>query len=369
MGLIDYLGRITVPSCEGIEIKKPKKILVIRLDHIGDVLMTTPFIRSLKKHFPCATITMVVKKLTFDTVIHNPYIDEIEVYNSSWTIPKIEGNTKQGMMDFIRLFLKLRKEKYDVAFDLKGDFRNILIMYLSGAKRRIGYGIRGGGFMLTDVVNYNAEEHEIDKNLSLLKPLNLSSTIQEPEIFVSEEDEEAVRSILREIGIQKTRLMIGIHAGGASLYKRWPEEKFVKLIKLLKREGEAQILIFGGHYERNVISKIRRKIRENGVFIMPELTLCQMASAFARCHAVICNDSGAMHVAIAAKTPVIAIFGPTFADRFGPKDLKRNRVVCSRMDCSPCWNPDTSIGCRERTCLNNVTVNEVFEAVKEAVQS
>jgi lipopolysaccharide heptosyltransferase II len=312
---------------------------------------------------------MVVKKLAFDTVKHNPYIDEIEVYNSSWTIPKIEGHTKQGIVDFIRFVLKLRKEKYDVAFDLKGDFRNILIMYLSGAKRRIGYGNRGGSFMLTDVVNYNAEEHEIDKNLSLLKPLNISSTFQEPEIFFPKEDEDVVRSILREMGIQKTKVMIGIHAGGASFYKRWPEEKFAKLIKLLKREGEAQILIFGGHYERDIISKIRKKIRENGVFIMPELTLCQMASAFARCQAVICNDSGPMHVAIAAKTPVVAIFGPTFADRFGPKDLKRNRVVCSRMDCSPCWNPDTSIGCRERTCLNNVTVDEVFEAVKEAVQS
>ena len=223
--------------------------------------------------------------------------------------------------------------------------------------------------MLTDIVDYKAEEHGIDKNLSLLKTVNISNTFGEPEIFLSKEDEGMGLGILDQMGVHGKKRTIGIHAGGASFYKRWPEEKFVELIALLKREREIQILIFGGHYERDIISKIRERVKENGVFIMPELTLCQMAAAFKRCQVVICNDSGPMHVGIAVKTPVAAIFGPTFPDRFGPKDLKMNRVVRPHIDCSPCWSPDNSIGCKERTCLKNISVEEVYKAVMELIPS
>jgi len=331
--------------------------------------MTTPFIKSLKRCFPDTSITLVVKKWAYDVVKDNPYIDKIKVYNSPWTIPKTEGDAKQGIIGFIKFILELRKEKYNLAFDLKGDFRSILMIYLSGSKRKIGYAIRGGGFMLTDIVDYKAEEHGIDKNLSLLKTVNIPNTFREPEIFLSEEDEGMGLGILDQMNVQRNKRTIGIHAGGASFYKRWPEEKFVELIALLKREREIQILIFGGHYERDIISKIRERVKENGVFIMPELTLCQMAAAFKRCQVVICNDSGPMHVGIAVKTPVAAIFGPTFPDRFGPKDLKMNRVVRPHIDCSPCWSPDNSIGCKERTCLKNISVEEVYKAVMELIPS
>lgn len=367
--LIDRLGKVVVSTSPRSRIEEPKKILVIRLDHIGDVLMTTPFIKSLRRRFPNVSITVVVKKWAFDVVKHNPCIDNIKIYNSPWTIPKTEWDSKQGIVDFVRFILELRKEKYNLAFDLMGDFRSILMIYLSGSKRKIGYAIRGGGFMLTDIVDYKPEEHGIDKNLSLLKTVNISNTFKEPEIFLSEEDEGMARSILNQMGIQGEKKTIGIHPGGASFYKRWPKEKFVELITMLKREREIQILIFGGHYERDIISKIREKVKDNGVFIMRELTLCQMAGAFKRCQALICNDSGPMHVGIAAKTPVVAIFGPTFPDRFGPKDLKMNRVVRPHIDCSPCWSPDNSIGCKERTCLKNISVEEVYKAVMELIPS
>ena len=367
--LIDCVGKIIVPAPVRLRVEKPKKILVIRLDHIGDVLMTTPFIKSLKRRFPDASITLVVKKWAYDVVKDNPYIDKIKVYNSPWTIAKNEKITKQGMVDFMKFISEVRKEKYNLAFDLKGDFRSILMIYLSGSKRKIGYAIRGGGFMLTDIVDYRPEEHEIDKSLSLLTTLNISNTSHEPEIFLSDEDEGMVRGIWNQMGVQEKKTTIGIHPGGASFYKRWPEVKFIELIRFLKKERKMQILIFGGRYERDIVSKIREKVKENGVFIMPELTLCQMAAAFKRCQALICNDSGPMHVGIATKTPVVAIFGPTFPDRFGPKDLKMNRVVRPHIDCSPCWSPDNSIGCKERTCLNNISVEEVYKAVMELIQS
>jgi ADP-heptose:LPS heptosyltransferase len=128
-------------------------------------------------------------------------------------------------------------------------------------------------------------------------------------------------------------------------------------------------LIFGGHYERDVVTKIRKKVGGNDIFVMPELTLCQMAAAFKMCRVLICNDSGPMHVGIATKTHVVAIFGPTYPSRFGPKDLEMNRIVKPRIGCSPCWHPDNSIGCKDRKCLRSITADQVFKAVKELVPS
>jgi ADP-heptose:LPS heptosyltransferase len=105
--------------------------------------------------------------------------------------------------------------------------------------------------------------------------------------------------------------------------------------------------------------------REKGLFVMPDLTICQMAAAFKKCALVVCNDSGPMHVGVAVGTPTVAIFGPTFPDRFGPKDLQKNRVVRPQIPCSPCWHPDKAIGCLKGDCLLSIEVERVLAAVNE----
>lgn len=369
MNLVDLLGKTIVTRSKNYVGTEAKKILVIRLDHIGDVLMTTPFIKSLKKNFPNASTTVVIKDQTFDIVRHNPYIDKIKVYNAWWTIGKNERVMKNGIVDFTNFVMELKREEYDLGFDLRGDFRNIMMMYLAGAKRRIGYANKGGGFMLTDSFDYGRDEHEIDKNIGLLRVINMRDTYQEPEIFVSEEDEKRAEDILGRMAIREGKITIGVHAGGASFYKRWPPEKFIELIKLLKKDRDTQILMFGAQNERDIVEKIMENVEGNGIYVMPELTLCQMAAVFRKCRLLICNDSGPMHVGIATRTPVVAIFGPSYPSRFGPKDLEMNRVVKPPIGCSPCWHPDNNIGCKDRKCLKSITAEQVFKAVKELVRS
>jgi lipopolysaccharide heptosyltransferase II len=372
VSLVDNVGNLVFGRRDGNRPDVIKSILLIRLDHLGDVLLTTPAIRSLKKQFPQARVTVLVKEWSFEAIKNNPRIDNIIVFNSFWTIASNEGRRPEGVGGIYRLIRLLRKEHFDVAIDFKGDIRNIAIAYLSGAKRRISYAVRGGGFLLTDIVPYEPDIHEIEKNMKLLVPLGIDSDgVQEMELFFADEDMARVDHILNHKGIDLSRRAIALHYGGASKFKRWDLEKFVALAERIAENNCFNILIFGGPFERPFEREDLQLLErpEKGIFLMPDMTICQMAAAFRKCHLLVCNDSGPMHVGLAVDTPTVAIFGPTYPQRFGPKGLEKNRVVNSRLPCSPCWHPDKPIGCTERICLKSIEVESVLGAITELTSS
>ncbi|MFX1552328.1 MAG: glycosyltransferase family 9 protein [Promethearchaeota archaeon] len=363
VSLVDNVGSFFFGRRNGDRAEAIKSILVIRLDHLGDVLLTTPAIRCLKKQFPQARITMVIKEWSLEAIKNNPHIENIIIFNPFWTIASKEEKKSEGVGGIYHLTRLLRKERFDLAIDFKGDVRNILIAYLSGAKRRVSYGIRGGGFLLTDMVVYEGEIHEIDKNLKLLTPFGITAEDDEMELYVTDEDTARVEQIFEQKGIDLSRQTIALHYGGASQFKRWDTEKFITLAQRIVENNSANVLFFAGPHERATFQLSENP--EEGIFLMPDLTVCQMAAAFKRCGLLVCNDSGPMHVGFAVGTPTVAIFGPTFPNRFGPKDLGKNKVVRPGLSCSPCWHPDRVIGCKERNCLNSIEVVSVLAAIKE----
>ncbi|NIO19538.1 MAG: hypothetical protein GTN76_02010, partial [Candidatus Aenigmarchaeota archaeon] len=171
-----------------------------------------------------------------------------------------------------QLIRRLRRECFDLAIDFKGDFRNILIAYLSGAKRTISYAVRGGGFLLTDRVPYESEIHEIDKNLKLLTPLGIHFEDSHMELFINGEDKTMVEQIFAQEGIDLNRKAIALHYGGASRYKRWDTKKFITLARRLTENNSTNVLMFGGPYEK--ASQLGEKPGK-GIFTMPGMTICQ----------------------------------------------------------------------------------------------
>ena len=363
VSLVDSIGKLIFGRRNRSCSEDIKSILLIRLDHLGDVLLTTPAMRSLKKRFPQVRITMVIKEWSLEAIKNNPHIDNIIICNPFWTIASKEGKKPEGICGIYHLIHLLRKEHFDLAIDFKGDVRNILITFLSGAKRRVSYGIRGGGFLLTDDIPYESEIHEIDKNLRLLNRLGINAQDDEMELYFNEEDMARVEQIFEQKGIDLSSQTIALHYGGASQFKCWDMDKFITLAERITENNSANVLFFGGPYEREAL-QLSEKI-EKGIFLMPDLTVCQMAAALKRCALLVCNDSGPMHMGFAVGTPTVAIFGPTFPNRFGPKDLEKNRVVRSGLSCSPCWHPDKPIGCKERKCFKSIEVGSVLAAIKE----
>ena len=363
VSFLDRAGGLLLKKINSNSPETIRSVLLIRLDNLGDVLLTTPAVKSLKQRFPDARITMLVKEWSFEAVKNNPHIDEIVIFNSSWTVPNQEGRNTATVTGIYHLVRRLRMGRFDLAIDFKGDLRNIFLAYVSGAKRRISYAVRGGGFLLTDVVQYESDIHEIDKNLKLLSSLGINSEDGKMELHSKAEDVSTMERIFKQKGIDPGRRTIAIHHGGASQFKRWDMEKFVDLAGRLTENNSTNVLVFGGPYERRT-SQFAEKPGK-GIFLMPDMTICQMAAAFRRCDLLVCNDSGPMHVALAVGTPTVAIFGPTYPKRFGPKDLGKNKVVRSGLSCSPCWHPDKPIGCNERICLKSIDVEEVLGAVEE----
>src|SRR4030042_957324 len=142
-------------------------ILLIRMDHIGDVICSTPIPQNLKEHYRGAKITFLVSTAAKGAVMNNPYVDEVICYDPPW----FDRDKKRifGLRRFLVLSRELKRHNYDLGFDLRGDFRHILLMVLANVKFRVGYGITGGGFLLNRKAAYRKNVPTVERSLDCIE--------------------------------------------------------------------------------------------------------------------------------------------------------------------------------------------------------
>ena len=162
---IDFLGGIIFsPLRLRKDAPDPSSILVVRIDQVGDMIQALPFFTELRQKYPAARITALCAAPAEFLLRHCSSIDSIIVMESSW----FYSENKTSFHEILRVSKAIRKAKVDLAFDLRGDLRNIIFLFLSGARRISGYGWTGGGFLLAKEVKFHSDDHEIDKNLRLI---------------------------------------------------------------------------------------------------------------------------------------------------------------------------------------------------------
>lgn len=286
----------------------PKNILVIRLDHIGDVLFATPALKMLRERFKGSKITVLAATWSKGILENNPNIDQIIVYDAPW----FNRDKSQSNISFFGMAKKLKKENFDLGIDLRGDFRNIALMYFGGVKYRVGYGITGGGFLLSKKIEYIDDKHEIQHNIDILEqiaPGISAGRITKPEFFTRKEDETFASQFLFENGIINGDKIIGIHPGAGSQAKLWSEEKFAQVISLLSKS--AKIIVFASEKEKKLVDSIISLSQSDCVNAAGKTTLGQMAAIIKKCGLFIGTDSGPAHIAAAVGTPIISIFSGT----------------------------------------------------------
>ncbi|MDD3089620.1 MAG: hypothetical protein PHT95_06730, partial [Candidatus Omnitrophica bacterium] len=174
--IIDLIGTILAWPFKAFGRKKRDvfaRIAVIRIDHVGDVIMSTCVLGPLRKTHPASAIDMVVPSWAYDIVKSSPDITKAMLFDPVWFDRKVRARFFAQARGVFALARLLKAGRYDAVVDLRGDFRHILAMWLSGAKRRISCGVTGGAFLLTDVVPYSAHAHQTERNLSLLGPLGV----------------------------------------------------------------------------------------------------------------------------------------------------------------------------------------------------
>lgn len=338
-----------------------KKILIIRLSSIGDIILASPLIRLLKKKFNQAKIDMVVCTEFEELICANPNINQVILFNR-----------KTGLGGLLKLCKKIREEEYDLIIDIHKKLRSFFICLTSGAKQKTSYNKHS--FLRFLLVKFKVncyKEIPFISNL-YLKSIEKFGIVDDGgglEFYITPSKEAVILELLRIEEVSKADILIGIAPGAHWYTKRWFKERFIELANLLIQRKKAKIVIFGGKEEVELSNEIKAALLHKPIIAAGKLSLMETAALLRRCKVLITNDTGIMHIGAAVKTPVVAIFGPTVGE-FGYYPYRvANRVISKSLPCKPCTTKGTS-KCKINTfdCMRFISTNEVLEAVEELLR-
>ncbi|MDP2939814.1 MAG: glycosyltransferase family 9 protein [Candidatus Omnitrophota bacterium] len=335
-------------------------ILIIELWGIGDLVMMSPILKSLKSGFPQARITLLSKNFGKDLLGNCEYVDKFVEFDFPWT--RFKGKYRLWDWDWkslIRIIKKLKKEKFDLVLDARGDIRNNLLSFLVGTEKRVGYGWRGAGYFLTDIGSPDFKlQHRSKAWINLLFHLGIKEISDKPFISIERKAADGATDFLRNQGIRDGELVIGIHPGAGVKTRCWPLDRFAKVAEYIRDNYHAKILVFvePGGYANDIPVK--------GEILKVKLVLRELITLISKLDLLICNDSGVMHIASAVDTQTIAIFGPGDITKIGPIGDKCKVVMKQNVSCRPCFD-----NCKfdRPFCLDAIKVVEVIEAVDSVV--
>ena len=338
----------------------PKKILIIRLSSIGDIILASPLIRLLKTKFPPAQIDFVIKKIYFDLVSDNPYLNDIKVLD-----------TNSGFQSLRQLKREIRAANYDLIIDIHKNFRSFFLRFASGAKNVKKYNkMRWQRFLLikTKINLYPGITPVYKRYLRSVADLGIVDDNKGLEFFISSDVQERIQKDLRKRGLAIRKYTIGIAPGAGFATKRWFPERFAEIADVLQQEYNASIILFGDKNDLQISQIVITSMQSKAINITGEYSLMESAAALNCCDIVISNDTGLMHLASALGKKVVAIFGATTEELgFFPVGVQ-SRVVQHNIGCRPC----THIGSKKCPkghfkCMKLIDTNLVLQEVKHVI--
>ena len=351
------------------------KILLARLRLIGDVVFTTPLVRAVRRRYPGAHLTYLVEPAAAPVVRDNPHISELIV------LPKRSGLAR--MRDDVAFGRELRARRFDIAIDLHGGPRSAWLTWASGAPMRIGYTITGRTWMYTHPVVRAADlapRHSVTNQWDLLAPLGIgpASPAHDP-VEMGENPAAATRvdRRLAEAGIRPTDPIVLIHVSAGNPFRRWPADAFETLIeRLVRRDARRRVWLTSGPSDAGAAREIANGARSrlgalaSSVPDTGDVDLSELRSLIARAAVYIGGDSGPLHIAATTETPIVALLGPTLAERSMPWRDPRyfsEAVDVGALPCRPCRQRVCAPG--DFRCLTGIGPERVSAAAERAIES
>ncbi len=333
-----------------------KRILIVRTDRIGDVLLSTPVIKTLRENYPHAYIAMMVSPYAKDIVEGNPYLDQVIIYDK-------EAKHKSWLRS-IKFSQRLKKKKFDLAVILHPINRVHLITFFAGIPRRIGYN-KKFGFLLTDKIKHTkqlGQKHELEYNLDLIRHLGIEAEDKNLFMPIKAESEKWADVLFKQEGIKEKDLLLTIHPGASCPSKIWPNERFAEVAdKLIEKYG-FKALIVAGPKDIALAKSLIKHMHHAAVDLSGKTSVSQLASLLKRSRLFISNDSGPVHIASAVGVPVVSIFARTqkglSPKRWGPVGIK-NKVLHKEVGCIECLAHNCI---KEFACLKAITVDDCLKA-------
>jgi lipopolysaccharide heptosyltransferase II len=333
-----------------------RKILIVNVNWLGDVLLSTAAIRAIKKSYPRSFLACMVVERCVEVLENNPYLDEIIIFD--------ETALHKGIIAKIKFTQELKKKNFDIVFLFHRSFTRTLITFLSGIPERVGYYTKKRGFLLTKKIELpNKGIHRLEYYLNIITSCGIKSDGKYCDFFISDHDKKYASEFFKNENIQDNDFIVVINPGGNWQPKRWPEENFAQLCQRLIQELKAKIIISGSSKDITLANRIVSLMRSRPMISAGKTTLKQLGALMQRSDLVISADSGPMHIAAAVGVDLIALFGPTSDSVTGPIGKGKIAVIKKDINCKiPCYESHCQKG---YLCMRNITVEDVFEKVKE----
>lgn len=350
-------------------------VLVVALQGLGNTLLLTPLLRLLKAGLPESRLcTLAFNNGSEQILRDNPNVDEVyQLDHSDLSLKSLLG-----------LIGSLRSQRFDLAVVAwPGGPRSALLALLSGAKTRVGHSDRQrwGGFLLalayTHTVRVEPSQHDLERNLELARPLGIDMRRASRQLTmqIGGQARQYRNTFLKRQGIVDGDIVIAMQPGSSPLqtWKRWPTRRFAELAGRLVAECGAKILCFGSPQEAMLLSDVVEQVDGAGVAVT-KASVNEAAALLERCNAVIGNDSALMHLGASVDVPCVSIMGPTNRARTAPYGPLHRVVALRDPICRPGYRfHDRTLKCsrcaglRVPLCLDAITVDEVFSAVRDVL--
>ncbi len=333
----------------------PRRILVRMVNWLGDAVLTLPALEALDRRFPRSEIVVLAKPWVAGLFAGQPAVDRVIEYRPVNGADRRMGRWRQAR--------QLAGEGFDLAVVLPNSLEASLVPWLAGIPRRVGRRTDGRGWLLTDPIpraDGSGGRHQVEGYLDLVRSLGADGAAR-PRLRTTAEAREAAAQLLAASGVSPRAPLLAINPG--SIYggaKRWPADRFAAVADALAESWGATAVLIGSARERSILEEVARRMRRRSIPLGGATTLPALLGVLARARLLLSNDTGAMHVAAAAGTPVVAVFGPTDVEATGPLG-SLCRVVRHPVPCSPCLLRECPI---DHRCMKGVSVDDVLNTAK-----
>jgi len=342
--------------------KDIQRILVKGTNWVGDTIISFPAVYSLRRLFPQAHISALVKSHLAELWKANPDVDEVIPYDMPRGARRIFGELRIGRL--------IRDQTIDLAVILPRSFSSALMVFLGGVPRRVGYKSEGRDWLLTERIDCAPEllgRHRMYYYLHLVECLGRCPSPPLPSLSLNGNQEDWANTFLSHNKLQG-KLLIGLNPGATyGEAKCWPSERFVELGRKLRDGYGASILVFGssGPQEKALNAIIAQGIGEGCLNVSGQTSLLQLAALLRHCQLLVTNDTGTMHVAAGVGTRVVAIFGPTDPQTTSPLG-EGHVVVRKEVSCSPCLK---RVCPEDHRCMELISIANVLKAVLKGLET
>lgn len=333
-----------------------KRILIVRTDRLGDVILSMPVAAAMKRAYPEAQLTLLCRKISEDIGLRNPDIDR------TLTIDHPDGIDRM----FFQLVGMIKRENFDCAIIVHPTLSLALLTAAARIPVRIGTGYRYYSFLFNKRHYEHRKEsikHEVEYNLGLLKVLNISVETPEFRFCITEEDKEAAEKKISEIGIDVKKGFCVVHPGSGGSAMDWPLRFFAITCEMISRDLKLNVIVTWGPNENHIVNRLREETSCDIWSFDEVLSLPVLGAVLQKAQFLLAPSTGILHFAYMVGTSVIGLYPPVRHEspvRWGPYGLKDSVLVPDIKDCPDCKGKP----CRKLSCMELITPAMAVDKIK-----